>query len=128
MLFNWLHLPQAVVQVVQGLDGYALVYLCSRIIEIKLTGIGINLRVSNCSSLHVFGGHFGPADGQRVRFVLGENGHHTVLVGRGELAAWRSQAWTHDVGAAQHELDGALVHLLWLHNKRVFSKFGRKFR
>lgn len=44
--------------------------------------------------------------------ALGHDGHHGALVRRRHAGARRRQARTHNVGSAQDEPDGALVHLL----------------
>ena len=62
--------------------------------------------------LHLVGGQFSDSDRQSVFLSLRHHGDHCVLVARGQLATWRGQAWCHDVGSAQYELNGALVHLL----------------
>merc|ERR1719237_1349988 len=84
-----LQLVQTVVEIVVVLHPYPLVLL-----------------------LDVLGAHRCLADGQGVRLTLSKYRHHLSLVTLSQFGIGMGEAWTHDVGPGEDELDGALVHPL----------------
>lgn len=64
------------------------------------------------SHSHILRGHDGESYSQRGLLSLGHYRYHRPLIHRRHRGSWRRQTGTHDVGAAQHEPDGALVDLL----------------
>ena len=70
--------------------------------------------------LDFFRGHLHDSDTQGVLLSFGHDRHHRIRGGGVELGPGRGQAWTHDVGPAEHELDGSLIDLLAGQDEGVF--------
>lgn len=99
-----LHRPQAIVQVVQGLDANALVDL-----------------------LDVLRGHFQQADGERVFFAFGHDSADRIFGRVAQSRTGRCQTWTHDVGARENEAYRSLVDLLGPQDERILVQQAKQW-
>ena len=91
-----LHVPQPVIEVMDVLDADSFV-----------------------DFLDLVRGHLHDTHAQSVLLSLRHDRHHRVHCGGEEAGPRRGQAWAHDVGSAEHELDGSLVHLLAGQDERI---------